>query len=359
MGPLRHVEVVAGVIRDARGRILLARRTEGRDLAGLWEFPGGKHEPGESAEAALARELHEELGIDVDIGAPLITRAAALSRQAPAPGRAHDRRVARHRARPRRARRWSGCRRTSSPSYAMPPADRPGGRRAAATAALPGHAASRRRATRRWLGALERALAAGVRRVQLRAPGLRRRHAGARWSRARSHAAGAAGAEVLVNGDVDAGERARHRPASARRRNCASSTQRPVPTGLPLGRVLPRRRRAAGARKPSAATSPCSVRCKPTPSHPGVEGIGWEGFAALRESVSLPIYAIGGLATGRRRAGARARCAGYRRDPRPVAGRLSEAAVPRAGSADVRRPARGNDGPAPPRARPAPRSARR
>ena len=67
-----QVEVVAGVITDARGRILLARRTEGRDLAGLWEFPGGKREPDESAEAALARELREELGIEVDIGEPLI-----------------------------------------------------------------------------------------------------------------------------------------------------------------------------------------------------------------------------------------------------------------------------------------------
>src|SRR3546814_6986883 len=63
---------MAAAITDARGRVLLTRRTEGRDLAGLWEFPGGKREPGESAEAALARELHEELGITVDIGAPLI-----------------------------------------------------------------------------------------------------------------------------------------------------------------------------------------------------------------------------------------------------------------------------------------------
>src|SRR5688500_19620464 len=68
----KQVEVVAGVICDARDRILLARRTEGRDLAGLWEFPGGKREPGESPEAALARELREELGIEVNVGAPLI-----------------------------------------------------------------------------------------------------------------------------------------------------------------------------------------------------------------------------------------------------------------------------------------------
>ena len=58
------VHVVAGVIQDARGRILLARRTEGRDLAGLWEFPGGKVDPGETPEQALVRELEEELGIE-------------------------------------------------------------------------------------------------------------------------------------------------------------------------------------------------------------------------------------------------------------------------------------------------------
>src|SRR5690606_35093038 len=70
---LKPVEVVAGVITDARGRILLARRTEGRDLAGLWEFPGGKREPGETPEDALARELREELGIDAHVDGHLIT----------------------------------------------------------------------------------------------------------------------------------------------------------------------------------------------------------------------------------------------------------------------------------------------
>lgn len=68
---MKQVHVVAGVIRDVRGRILLARRTEGRDLAGLWEFPGGKVEPGESPEDALVRELREELGIEATVGAPV------------------------------------------------------------------------------------------------------------------------------------------------------------------------------------------------------------------------------------------------------------------------------------------------
>ena len=72
-GPERTpVDVAVGVLieRDAQGRegrFLLTSRPAGKVYAGYWEFPGGKLEPGESVEAALARELHEELGIDIDI----------------------------------------------------------------------------------------------------------------------------------------------------------------------------------------------------------------------------------------------------------------------------------------------------
>lgn len=57
--------VVACALVDADGRVLLAQRPEGKVMAGLWEFPGGKIEPGETPEAALIRELNEELSIDV------------------------------------------------------------------------------------------------------------------------------------------------------------------------------------------------------------------------------------------------------------------------------------------------------
>ena len=60
--PMVLVAAVALVDRD--GRVLLARRPEGKSMAGLWEFPGGKIEPGETPETALIRELHEELGIN-------------------------------------------------------------------------------------------------------------------------------------------------------------------------------------------------------------------------------------------------------------------------------------------------------
>ena len=63
---LPTVLVVAVALVDVDGRVLIAKRPEGKKLAGLWEFPGGKVEPGERPEAALIRELHEELGIDVN-----------------------------------------------------------------------------------------------------------------------------------------------------------------------------------------------------------------------------------------------------------------------------------------------------
>ena len=58
--------VAACALVDADGRVLLAKRPPGRSLAGLWEFPGGKVEPDETPEAALIRELREELGIEVN-----------------------------------------------------------------------------------------------------------------------------------------------------------------------------------------------------------------------------------------------------------------------------------------------------
>ena len=60
----RLVLVVAVALIDPDGRVLLAQRPEGKPMAGLWEFPGGKVDPGETPEAALIRELHEELGIE-------------------------------------------------------------------------------------------------------------------------------------------------------------------------------------------------------------------------------------------------------------------------------------------------------
>lgn len=63
--PRKVTEVAVGVMVQPDGRFLLAQRPAGKPYEGYWEFPGGKLEPGETVEAALARELHEELGLDV------------------------------------------------------------------------------------------------------------------------------------------------------------------------------------------------------------------------------------------------------------------------------------------------------
>ena len=63
--PRRPVDVAVGVLFDAEGRFLLTSRPAGKVFAGYWEFPGGKLEAGESVAQALARELHEELGIHI------------------------------------------------------------------------------------------------------------------------------------------------------------------------------------------------------------------------------------------------------------------------------------------------------
>ena len=119
--------VVACALVDPDGRVLLARRPEGKPMAGLWEFPGGKVHPGETPEAALIRELKEELGIDVE--------ASCL---APFTFASHPLGEGRHLLMPLYlCRRWEGMVRAREGQalawvrpqrlrdYAMPPADKP------------------------------------------------------------------------------------------------------------------------------------------------------------------------------------------------------------------------------------------
>jgi 8-oxo-dGTP diphosphatase len=65
------IDVVCAVIADSEGRFLACLRPQGKHLAGLWEFPGGKVDPGESAVSALIREIREELGVEVSVGKAL------------------------------------------------------------------------------------------------------------------------------------------------------------------------------------------------------------------------------------------------------------------------------------------------
>jgi 8-oxo-dGTP diphosphatase len=280
------VEVVAAVIADASGRILLARRTEGRDLAGLWEFPGGKREPGETPEAALARELHEELGIVAEVGPPVI---AVPHRYPHKRLRLDVRRVDAWKGTPKgldgQALAWVPPHKLAS--YAMPAADRP------VVAALlqpdrylvtPDPQAADGTA---WLDVLERVLAQGdIRRVQLRS-------ASPALMRAAAALCRAADVEVLVNGDIALARELRvgvHLKAG----QLAALGQRPLPATLPVAascHAVDDLRHAERLRCDFAVLGPLG----PTPTHPGAEGLGWNAFAALREQVAIPLYAIGGL----------------------------------------------------------------
>jgi 8-oxo-dGTP diphosphatase len=75
----RFIHVAVGVLLDVQGRVLVTRRPATAHQGGLWEFPGGKLEPGETVQAALVRELREELGIEVLAARPLLQVRHAYS----------------------------------------------------------------------------------------------------------------------------------------------------------------------------------------------------------------------------------------------------------------------------------------
>lgn len=289
------VEVMAGVITDPRGRVLLTRRTEGRDLAGLWEFPGGKREPGETPEQALVRELDEELGIRVDVGAPLISVPQRYPHKRL---RLDVRMIDGWRGTPKghegQAMAWVP--QDKLERYMMPPADRPvvaALRQPDRYAVTPPPAEDER--DEDWLAGVERLLADGVRRLQLRLPGVgpERRE---RLVAAAALLARAVDAEVLVNGDaVLAAEHGcgLHLPAA----QLMACETRPVAEEIPFGASchdIAQLRHAQQVGCDFVVLGPVAA----TASHPDATGIGWEAFAAMREEVSLPIYAIGGLGPG-------------------------------------------------------------
>lgn len=283
--------VAAAVLRDADGRILLAQRTRG-DHVGCWEFPGGKCEPGEGAEAALRRELAEELGIAAGALRSLID----LPQRGPrGPWRLHTFAVLDYTGVPRgregQALVWVEPARLAD--FPVPPADVP------VAAALrdpplylitPDLPAAAQPVLQEGLARL--AASTGARRLQWRLP---------QWPRAQAlellqrclPALRGAGIEVLLNGTPD----------EARALGC----------GLHLRSALLSTLDAASLAGIGGLTASCHDAAElhaaaalgvdavllgpvaPTATHPDAAVLGWEGFAALRAQSALPIYALGGL----------------------------------------------------------------
>jgi 8-oxo-dGTP diphosphatase len=284
------VHVVAAVLRDARGRILLARRTAGRDLAGAWEFPGGKVEPGETALQALDRELQEELGIRVLAAKPLVAVPQAYpSKRIVLDVYDVTQFEGTARGLERQALAWAPLEKLSS--YPMPPADRP----VVAALTTPDRYLITPEPEDRvgFLSRLEKALAAGARRIQLRARSMVAADLAvlARDAQVRCRAKGA---QLLLNGEpglaADLGLGLHLR--SSQLMTLASRPE--LAEGQPVAASCHDAEQLAQAERLGldfVVLGP--VRA--TESHPEATPLGWDRFAALREAVSLPIYALGGM----------------------------------------------------------------
>ena len=283
--------MAAGVLGNARGEILLARRFDDAHQGGLWEFPGGKLESGEKAQAGLARELAEELGISLDSARPLIR----VRHDYP------DRRVlldvwwvtgwhGRVHGREGQSLRWLAA--DALAGLPMPAADVP----VVAALRLPDkYLITPSPGTDRevFLAALSASIEAGVKLIALRAKQLPPA-ALASVSRQAADICRAGGARMLINGDpalLDASGADGVHLDSAR---LMETKARPVPAAAWLGASCHDARELAQAVRIGAdfaVLSPVTA----TPAHPQAVPLGWKGFEALVEGANLPVFALGGM----------------------------------------------------------------
>lgn len=282
------VEVSAAVILRPDGAFLIARRPAGKVYAGYWEFPGGKVEPGEPAGAALKRELHEELGIEVIRAYPWITR---VHRYEHATVRLNFFRVLEWSGEPhpREAQtiRWQAPH--EPVAQPMLPANAP----VLASLALPYEYAitsAESLGAQAMLERLERRLEQGLKMIQIRDKSLA---SGERLEFARQavRLAHRHGARALVNLDEALARRigadGLHLPARA----LMALEQRPSGLVAASCHSAAELARAMQLELDFALLGPVL----PTGSHPDAAPMGWARFAELARGATFPVYAIGGM----------------------------------------------------------------
>ena len=293
-GAMLHV--MAGVLRDAQGRVLLAQRPPGKHLAGFWEFPGGKLEPGESPHLALVRELREELDVQIEPqdGTPLIRIPWRYGER----GLLLDAWQFTHwRGEPQslegQALQWQMPRDVDLAMLA--PADRPilQALRLPAIYAItpadvpPDHAET-------WHIRVAAALEQGVGLIQLRFPLWSIEEVRALATRLQDRAV-RCGAGLLLNGDVEGARRLGEGVGvHVKAAQLDQLKERPVPWSQLIGASChDADQLARGAQFADFATlSPVAA----TASHPEASVLGWSRFQALAEAAALPVYALGGVA---------------------------------------------------------------
>jgi len=284
------LQVVAAAVFDAAGRVLIARRPQHVHQGNLWEFPGGKIEPGETPEQALARELWEEIGI----------RPTILRRLIRVPHTYPDRqvlldvwRVDAFEGSPRGRQQQPLCwlQPDELSNYPFPAANQP----IIAATRLPLHylITPDLGDSELLLTGLAEALAQGIRLVQLRAPSLADSDYAALAQRAialcRSHEARLllnAAPELAVQLGADGVHLNRHR--------LAACSHRPIPRELLCAVSC---HDAAALRKAQAIGADFAVLSpvQATLSHPEAQPLGWQRFEEQVWDTPLPVYALGGV----------------------------------------------------------------
>ncbi len=286
------VEVVAAVIERPDGSFLLAQRPAGKVYAGYWEFPGGKVEPGEPLATALARELHEELGIDVERAYPWIVQTFTYPH---ATVRLNFFRVRAWRGEPhgKEDQQLSWQQVASLDVAPLLPANAPVMR----ALQLPFEYAITHAGeigAEQQLNLLDQRLAQGLRLIQVRekdmpAPGLER-FAAAVIEKARRH-----GARVLINSDIELALRLGADGVHLASAQLSRLERRPAVDWCAAScHNAEELARAAQLGVDFAVLGPVQA----TLSHPDSQALGWEDFSLLVRGATLPVFALGGMKPG-------------------------------------------------------------
>ena len=294
MAERKIIHVVAGILRDHDGKILLTERPPGKHLAGLWEFPGGKREVGETPEQTLRRELNEEIGVEADAGAmrriicfpwhyaekSILLDVFDVAEYTGAPHGKEGQRL-----------RWETA--DSLVDISMPAADV-----SIVTALrLPDRYAitpEPGRDIEKFVSRLSRLLETGVKLIQLRAKTLDLSHLEDLSLRALGITR-RFGAKLLLNEHIELAIRLGLDGAHLTAQQLRKLHSRPdaganflIAASCHSADEL---RRAIEIKSDFAVLGPVKF----TASHPQSPAMGWEEFSQLVENASLPVYALGGL----------------------------------------------------------------
>jgi 8-oxo-dGTP diphosphatase len=284
------VHVAVGIVRNPQGKILIAKRPAHVHQGDLWEFPGGKVEAGESLQQALQREMHEELGIDVTRSRPLIR----IPYQYP------DKQVlldvwlieafsgAPH-GKENQSIDWLPPSEMWERSF--PAANQP----IVQAVNLPEYYLITGPFFDEidFLHKLHLALEKGVRLVQLRAKHLDN-DAFMSLAKSACKACHAHEARILLNAAPDMVERVGADGVHLTSARLLELSTRPLGPDKLVAASVHDQEQLEQAKKLSVDFSVISP-VLPTPSHPGVETLGWQGFQQLTEQATHPVYALGGM----------------------------------------------------------------